>query len=170
MTKTKKQEKNDVIFIDINEENTFADYGCDGKLFVEETLTEKMKNLANSKPINKHLTFHFRKKNSIYLNEEEFVKAYDNTIANDIDTKKHEIGRCILTGCIMFAMSILLILLQNYVMVNLGDILYEISEIAAWVFAWAAVEVLTIELVQLWIEVRKLKRLRRADLLFTTEE
>ena len=163
---TNYTEKNSVINIDINEENVYADYGFDGKLLVEETLVDKMEFLASSRPIKEKVTFCFRRKYNIAIDEPQFVEAYKNTMNNYVKAKQHEISRCLWTGIIMLFVSLILIFIENFWLINLGAIVGEISNIASWVFAWAAIEVLTIQLIQLVIDKRKVQRLRDAKITF----
>ena len=46
---------------------------------------------------------------------------------------------------------------------------FELFCLLAWVFGWGGVEVLTIELVQIVIEIKKLKRLTNAHISFAYE-
>ena len=159
-------EKNKVINIDINEQNVYADYGYDGQLLVEETLVDKMEFLASSRPIKENLTFCFRRKYNIAVDEQKFVDAYHNTMNNYVKAKQHEIGRCLLTGIIMLIISAILICVENFWLINMGAIVSEVSNVASWVFAWAAIEILAIQLIQLVIDKRKVQRLRDAKIIF----
>ena len=45
----------------------------------------------------------------------------------------------------------------------------ELIDLFAWVFGWGGVEVLTIELIQIAIEIKKIKRLINAHIHFTSD-
>ena len=154
--------KENVINIDINTEAVFADYGYNGKPLLDDSLVEKMQMIANVKPIRQNVTFRFMKKPDIAINRTKFNYAFDNSINNLISTKQHEINRCLITGVILLFISLALIFIENFVMVKLGAIVSEISNIVSWVFLWVTVEIMTIQLIQLIIDKNKLKRIKNA--------
>lgn len=162
----KRKYNKNVINIDINEENVYADYGIDGDLLVEEDLIDNMFNVANTRPIKQGVIFCFKEKNGIDVEDSKFISAYHNTIKNHLLSKKLEIRRCILLGVVLLVASALFILLENFFFIKQGPIIAEVSNIISWVFFWAAVEVLTIDLSQLMMEKIKYIRLDEAILLF----
>lgn len=85
---------------------------------------------------------------------------------NYVKAKQHEISRCLLTGIIMLIISAILICVENFWLINMGAIVREISNVASWVFAWDAIEILAIQLIQLVIDKRKVQRLRDAKIIF----
>ena len=66
-------------------------------------------------------------------------------------------------GFIIF-IALILIFFDVYVASYQGEIIAYLVEVSAWVFAWVAVEVLGIHLLQLLIERNKLKRMLKAEI------
>ena len=162
---TRKKQSN-TITIDINEENVYAEYGYEDKLLLEDSLVDSIEYMASTRPIKQKLTFCFKETIKTNMDEAEFIEAYNNTFKTKIQAKKHEIGRCVLTGIIMWIISIALILFEQFVVAGAHDVIYEISEVMSWVFTWVAVETLTIELIQLVLDWRKYNRLLSVDFQF----
>ena len=83
---------------------------------------------------------------------------------NKVDIKNREISRCLITGIIMTVIAVCLLLLYVYVFSQLSLFWNKFQEISAWVFVWASVEILTVELIQLLIDRAKAKNLLNANL------
>lgn len=166
---TRKKQSN-TITIDINEENVYAEYGYEDKLLLEDSLVDSIEYMASTRPIKQKLTFCFKETTKTDIDEAQFIEAYHNSFKTKIEAKKHEIGRCVLTGIIMWIISIALILFEQFVVAGAHDVIYEISEVMSWVFTWVAVETLTIELIQLVLDKRKYNRILDVDFKFVRIE
>lgn len=166
----KKQKQSNTITIDINEENVYAEYGYEDKLLLEDSLVDSIEYMASARPIKQDLTFCFKETVKTGIDEAEFIEAYHNTFNTKIEAKKHEISRCVITGVILWLVSIALILFEQFVIVNAHPVVYEIFEIMSWVFTWVAVEAFTLELIQIVLEKRKLNRLLNVDFKFVRIE
>ena len=81
--------------------------------------------------------------------------------------KRLELSRCLTTGFSLLVVGILLILLNVFVFEELEKFTYEMFSVISWVFMWAAVETLTLELIQILIEIKKSKKLLKSNLTFT---
>ncbi len=155
--KYSKQPSN--ITLDINDENVYADYGFDDKLFLNDWLAGSIEYVASTRPIKQKLTLCFKELVPANIQEEQFVDAYKNTFNTKLNGKKNEIVRCVMTGIILWIVSLALIFFEQLVIAGMHDIICEIFEILSWVFAWVAVETLTLELIQLIMDKRKYTRL-----------
>lgn len=155
--KTKKKSSN--ITVDINEEIIYEEYGFDDKLLLSDVLADTIEYVASTRPIKQKLKLNIKENVQANIDEKQFTDAYKNTFSTKIDGKKHEIGRCIITGIVLWIVSIGLILFEQFVIAGSNAILCEIFEIISWVFTWVAVETLTIELIQLIMDKRKYSRL-----------
>lgn len=162
---TRKKQSN-TITIDINEENVYAEYGYEDKLLLEDSLVDSIEYMASTRPIKQKLTFCFKETTKTDIDEVQFIEAYHNTFNTKIEAKKHEIGRCIITGVVLWLISLAFILFEQLVVVGAHPVVYEIVEIMSWVFNWVAVEALTIELIQLVLDWRKYNRLLSVDFQF----
>jgi len=84
--------------------------------------------------------------------------------------KNHEIIRCTITGLIFLVFS--LVLLEVYVLWKpyLNEFWDQFLTIFDWVFLWSAIQILTIELIQLFIDKAKIKKIFKANLKITIKE
>ena len=152
------------INININEEDIFAEYGYENQDFLETSFVEAIEHLANSRPTKEKITINMKETKPMSFDQESFIKAYKNSFRHRMETKKQEINRCILTGILMFVFSIAYMLLHLYVISDISESIAYFSDIAAWVFIWCSIEVLTLELIQLIIDYQKIKRIFNANL------
>ena len=154
--------------ININDDNVYDDYCVDDEkeVILQDSLFERIKNLADLTPIKQKLCFNFVKEDSdVDIDKEEFLRAYSNTIKAKTIIKKHEINRCFISGLIFLFIAISLIFVDVYLADNFVGVFAYLVEISAWVFAWIAVEVLSIQLLQIVIDKNKLKRLLKAEII-----
>ena len=162
-----KQKKLRSFKINLNDDNIYDDYCVDEarEVILQESLFNRLKNLAELTPVNQNICFNLVKEyKQVDVNEQEFMEAYSNTIKTKQIINKHEVNRCFLSGLAFMFVALLLIFLDVYVASFQGEIIAYIVEVAAWVFAWVAVEVLSIHLLQLLIERSKLKRMLKAEI------
>lgn len=168
--KNKTQNQGNTIVINIKDEDIYGEYGYEGQEHLESSLVSTLQELASSRPTKEQLTIKVKEKSNIKINEKEFVDAYKNTFNNLIDGKQHEISRCITTGVILLAISIIMISLYVFVFQNMHDLIVVFTDVISWIFTWCAIETLTIELIQLYIDRAKLKRLLNANIVLVQEE
>lgn len=168
--KNKTTNQSNTIVINVNDENIYGEYGYEGKEHLEGSFVETLQELAASRPTKEQLTIKVKEKSNVAINGKQFVDAYKNTFNNLIDGKQHEISRCITTGVILSCIGITLLTLFVFVFQYMHDAVVVFTELLTWVFAWCAVETLTIELIQLYIDRAKLKRLLNANIILIKEE
>ena len=161
--------KTDKININIYDEDVYADYGSDDAEFLDEMLVEAVEKNVNSKPISRGLEVNFVVAKGNKIDEDRFVEAYRNTAKNKLDTKTHEIVRCIVTGCVMVMVAVSLLLAFVYFFSKLTLFWVKAGEVAAWVFTWASVEILTIEFIQLLIDRAKIRKILKAKIILTNK-
>lgn len=147
------------IDISIHNEDVFANYGYDDKEFIDYELMDTVYNLSNAYPLRHCLSIKFINESDKTIDEKRFKSAYKNTLKTEINKKKNEMKRCITTGLIMFVIGLILLLTYVYISPKWGPFIEEVFDLVAWVFAWAAVEILTVELIQILIEIKKYKRI-----------
>ena len=163
----KKQKKLRSFKINLNDDNIYDDYCVDEarEVILQESLFNRLKNLAELTPVNQNICFNLVKEyKQVDVNKQEFMEAYSNTIKTKQVINKHEVNRCLFSGLVFVFVALILIFLDVYVASFQGKIIAYIVEVAAWVFAWVAVEVLSIHLLQLLIERSKLKRMLKAEI------
>lgn len=160
-----KKTKHNII-INLYDTDTYADYGYENHEQLNEELSNKIITLANTKAIKDNLLLRFKTNSQQPLEEGRFRTAYQNTIKNKIEMKKNEISRCAMIGSVQFLFSIALIFFLVFVAPSMGNTFYIFFEIFTWVFAWCAIEMLTIHMSQLIIDKLKFKRLLKATIQF----
>jgi len=164
----KKDNKN--IHVNLFSEDVYAEYGVENDVLLDDALVDTVQSLADTKPITAKLSIDFIAKNNIKIDDEKFMRAYKNTVQNRIDMKNHEIIRCTITGLIFLVFS--LVLLEVYVLWKpyLNEFWDQFLTIFDWVFLWSAIQILTIELIQLFIDKAKIKKIFKANLKITIKE
>lgn len=162
-----KQKKLRSFKINLNDDNIYDDYCVDEarEVILQDSLFSRLKNLAELTPVNQNICFNLVKEyKQVDINQKEFEEAYTNTIKTKKIINKHEVNRCLLSGLSFLFVALILIFFDVYVASYQGKIIAYLVEVAAWVFAWVAVEVLGIHLLQLLIERNKLKRMLKAKI------
>lgn len=167
MFKNNEPEK---LTINILDEDVFNEYGVDEHVVLQEDLTYTIETLSNTQKLNSKLNLNFSVKNDININEEKFIDSYKNTFRMNIKMKRHELSRCVTTGIVILLVGIFLLALNVFVFENLEKFTYEFFSVISWVFVWAGVETLTLELIQIIIEIKKNKRLLNANVTFTKKQ
>lgn len=162
-----KQKKLRSFKINLNDDNIYDDYCVDEarEVILQDSLFNRLKNLAELTPVNQNICFNLVKEyKQVDVNKQEFMEAYSNTIKTKQIINKHEVNRCLFSGLAFMLVALVLILLDVYLASYQGEIFAYLIEVSAWVFAWVAVEVLSIHLLQLLIERSKLKRMLKAEI------
>lgn len=165
-----KEKKRENIKINIYEEEVYAEYGVDDKEMFEDSLIDTVEKLANSKPLRTDITLQFVCENRVEVEQERFKNAFKNTGLNELQTKKRELGRCLIIGFIMAAISVGLLVGYTVLQPYLTFFWNQFFNVIFWVFMWAAVEILTIEAIQILIEMAKIKRVLRAKIEFVEKK
>lgn len=156
--------------INILEEDIYNEYGVDEHVVLQEELTSTIETLSNTQKLNDKLNLNFSVNKDVNVNEERFVEAYKNTFKMNIQMKKHELSRCITTGIAILVIGIILLALNVFVLENLEKFTFALFDVISWVFVWAGVETLTLELIQIVIEIKKSRKLLNANLTFTKKQ
>ena len=167
-----KEKKRENIKINIYEQEVYAEYGVDDKEMFEDSLIDTVEKLANSKPLRTDIALQFVCEEGIEVEQERFKVAFKNTGKNKLETKKRELARCLITGVIMAVFALALLAGYHFLHPYIEDIVFwnELCDVAVWVFMWAAVEILTIEAIQILIEMAKIKRVLRAKIEFVEKK
>lgn len=153
----------------MKDHNVYADYGIEKDDMLDDNLVETVEKLANTKPIKTDLTIHFLSKSESELSKidkKRFKTAYKNTINQKLFMKNHEISRCLMTGLVFFAIAVILAAVYVVIEPHIGKFFNQFCYIIEWVFICTTVQTLTIELIQLYIDRAKLKRLLKAKIIF----
>lgn len=150
--------------INIFDEDVFNEYGVDGEETLQDELTETIEQKANTQKISTSLEINVVKPENSNIDNKKFTLAFKNTFKDKIKTIKHECSRCVITGLILLMVGVGMLALDVFVFENLNYFVYEFFNVFAWVFCWGGIEVLTIELTQLVIEIKKAKRILNSTL------
>ncbi len=153
--------------IDLYDENIYNEYGVSNSELLQDELCDTIEKISNTHKIKTNLIINFSKPKQSVLDEKEFVNAFKNTYESKVSMKKHEVNRCIITGGIMLFIGIAMLCLDIFVFEPLNYLAYEFFNVFSWVFCWCAIEALTIQLIQLIIEVNKYKKILNARIKFT---
>lgn len=153
--------------VNIFDEDVFNEYGVDGEETLQEELAQTIQNLANTQKIKTKLEINIVKPENSTIDNNQFVEAYKNTFKANIERLNHEKTRCILTGAILLFIGIAMLAMDIFIFNNLNFFVYEFFNVFSWVFCWGGIEVLTIELTQLIIEINKEKRLLNSKLVLS---
>ena len=164
----KKDNKN--IHVNLFSEDVYAEYGVENDVLLDDELVDTVQSLADTKPITAKLSIDFIAKNNIEIDDEKFMRAYKNTVQNRIDMKNHEIIRCAITGVIFLVFSLVLLELYVWCKPYLNAFWDQFLTIFDWVFLWSAIQILTIELIQLFIDKAKIKKIFKANLKITKKD
>ncbi len=161
------------IVININNEDVYADFTYKDTDMLNESLENTITKLSKSTPLKTKLNIKMEPKKDINLNEKKFKNAFSNTYESMLQEKKHEIARCVITGLTIMAIGIALILFSVFFTTDVygtpypnAKLLNYVVDLLAWITIWDSVEVLTVELIQLLIERKKLKKIKTANLIF----
>lgn len=166
MKKNKKPVKRIDFAINLYTEEVYNNYGVDDRPLLSDELSYTIEEKANTKKIKTNFNIALKKSDDININETDFMDAYLNTFTGKVKKKRHEFFRCLYTGLIMLAVGIGLLAFDVFIEGLVPYFWYEFFNVFAWVFCWGGIEVLTVELVQIEMEIRKIKRLTNAKLKF----
>ena len=162
--KNQKRNKRKSIHVNLFNEDVYAEYGVENDILLDDALVDRVQALANTKPISAKLSVTFVAKHNIEIDNAKFKKAYKNSVQNRIDMKNHEIFRCAITGTIFLIFSLILLGVYVYFRPYFSAFWDQFLTIFDWVFLWSAIQVLTIELIQLFIDKAKILKLLKAQL------
>ena len=166
----KVMKKTDKININIYEEDVYAAYGSEDAEFLDEDLVDAVRKTANAKPIKDDLAINFIIAKDKKIEKDRFVDAYKNAVINQLETKKREITRCLLTGSIMAVVAVCLLFVYVYGFAKINAFFDVVGAIIAWVFSWTAVQIFTIDLIQLLIDKAKINKLLKANIDITNKK
>ncbi len=160
-----------VLNFNLYDKDVYNSYGVDDKPLLNDELAYTIEERANNHKINTKLSINFKKYKESPINEEDFLDAYKNSFSSRIKAKTHELSRCLITGLIMLFVGIAILLFDVFVAEEFFHYFwFEFFNVIAWVFCWGGVEVLTVELIQIKMEIGKLEKLTKAEISFTEEE
>jgi hypothetical protein len=150
-------------------DDVYCSYGTDNGPLLNDEMAQTIENRANNHKLKNGLEITFNTYEESPIDKNEFLQAYSNTYNSKIVEKKHELSRCLITGTILMFVGIILLVVFAAVEEHLPLFWVELIDLFAWVFGWGGVEVLTIELIQIAIEIKKIKRLLKAHIHFTSD-
>lgn len=152
-------------------DNVFCSYGTtEGGPLLSEDIAKTIETHANNHKLKTNLEIVFNTSKDSNLNKEEFKQAYKNTFSSKKIEKKHELSRCILTGSILMAIGIILLIIYVSMVNRVSYFWFELFCLFAWVFCWGGIEVLTIELTQIVIEIKKIDRMIKTRISFISKD
>lgn len=156
-----------ILNFDLYDNDVYCHYGTDNGPLLSDEVASTLQEKANNHKIKDKLLIEFKVNKESPIDQTEFLYAYHNTYSSKIKSKKHELVRCIYTGIILLVIGVLMLALDVSIEDNLPYFWFEFFNVFAWVFCWGAIEVLTIELAQIQMEINKIKKLTKADIKFT---
>lgn len=166
--KKSSQRKN--INFNLYSDDVYCSYGTNNVPLLNEEISSVIEESANNYKIKEKVNIQFNTYEETPIDEDEFVQAYQNTFTSKIKSKKHELKRCMITGLILLCVGILTLLFDVFIEEKLAYFWYEFFNVFAWVFCWGGIEVLTIELTQIQIEINKTKKLTHANITFKRKD
>ena len=164
---TNKKRKN--LNFDLYSDDVYCSYGTDKGPLLNDEIAQTIENHANNNKVKTRLAITFNTYEESPIDKNEFLQAYSNTYNSKIVEKKHELSRCLITGAILLFVGLALLLFDVTIEEKVPYFWFELFNVFAWVFCWGGIEVLTIELVQIVIEIKKIKRLTNALIHFTCD-
>ena len=150
-------------------DDVYCSYGTDNGPLLNDEIAQTIESHANNHKIKTDLEITFNTYEESPIDQNEFLQAYSNTYNSKNIEKKHELSRCLITGSILMTIGIILLIIYVSMENKVPYFWFELFCLLAWVFGWGGVEVLTIEMVQILIEIRKIKRLIKAHIYFTSD-
>ena len=158
------KEISNTINVNLYDTDVYAEYGYENREQVQQSFIDTVKSMADAKPLKEKLTLLVTKPKGTKIDNDRFRKAYGNTLANIVSTKTNEMRRCLVTGIVFFVMAIALLALNVFVFASIGGMLYAVTNLLAFVFGFVGVEALSLELIQLIIEIKKFKRIMSVEI------
>ena len=162
-----KQSERKNLNFNLYSDDVYCSYGTDNGPLLNDEIASTIQERANNHKIKDKLSIEFITYEESPIDKTEFLSAYHNTYASKIKSKKHELVRCIYTGAILLIVGILTLLLDVFIEDKVSYFWFEFFNVFAWVFCWGAIEVLTIDLAQIQMEINKVKKLTKADIKFS---
>ena len=168
MEKQTKNTERKNVYLNLYSDNVYCYYGTDSGAILNGEIASTIEERANNHKIKEKLSINFKTYKEAPINQEEFVNAYHNTFSSKIKTKQHELKRCLITGIILLLIGLVMLCFDVFIENKVPYFWFEFFNVFSWVFCWGAIEVLTIQLVQIKMEINKLKKITNANLLFTS--
>ena len=152
-------------------DNVYCSYGTtEGGPLLSEDIANTIGTHANNHKLKTILEIVFNTSKDSHLDQEEFKQAYKNTFSSKKVEKKHELSRCVLTGSILMTIGIILLIIYVSMTNRVPYFWFELFCLFAWVFCWGGIEVLTIELTQIAIEIKKIDRMINTRISFISKD
>ncbi len=163
-----KQIKRKNVSLNLYSDDVYCYYGTDSGAILNTDISSTIEERANNHKIKEKLSINFQTYKESPINQEEFVNAYHNTFSSKIKTKKHEFKRCLITGIILLLVGLAMLCFDVFIENKVSYFWFEFFNVFSWVFCWGAIEVLTIQLIQIQMEINKIKKITEADITFTS--
>lgn len=159
----KVQNKQTKKIFNIYKGDIYNEFYIDNKKTLQEELCNTIERVSNEDGVLQSATFEFKVSEGVQVDEKEFKDAYKNSFNTIKAVKKNECFRCLMYGLSLFLVGMILLFINIYV-VDTNNFVYEFFNVFTWVFLWGAIEVLLIEMVQIIIEIKKLKKILEAKI------
>lgn len=153
--------------INLYHADIFNDYGVNEYIYLQDDLISTIETMSNTVKLNTQLNLNIGVDKNVEVNETQFTEAFKNTFTSSIKMKRLELIRCLTTGIVLFMIGVILVLLNVFIFDGLNKFIYELFGVISWVFVWAGTEALTIELIQIIIEIKKATKLLKTKITFT---
>ena len=149
-----------------DDEDIYCPCGTNGRPLLDEDIVSTIQVEANNYKIKDRLNINFNIKKDSTVNEDEFVDAYKNVFSSKKKEKKYEWNRCLITGLILLCVGIIVLAFDVFLESRVPYFWFEFFNVFSWVFCWGGIEVLTVELIQIQMEINKINKLLNANIKF----
>ena len=163
------KEKRKSLHIDLYSDDVYSSFGTDNIPLLNDEISHTIQTYANNSRAKTKLTINFKTYEEDPIDYSEFLDAYKNTFKSKINEKKFDLKRQLILGTSLFIIGLILLLIDVRIESKVSNYFYELINIFAWVFCWVAIEVLTLEMTKIVIEIQKLNKLINAKITFTCE-
>ena len=155
--------------IDLYSDDVYSSFGTDNIPLLNDEISHTIETYANNSKAKTKLSINFKTYEEEPIDNDEFLQAYKNTFSSKINEKKFELKRCLILGSSLLIIGLLLLLFDVKIENKVSYYLFELFNIFSWVFCWGAIEVLTIEVAKISIDIQKLKKLINAKITFSCD-
>ena len=155
--------------IDLYSDDVYSSFGTNNIPLLNDEVSRTIQTYANNSKANAKLIINFKTYEEDPIDNKEFLDAYKNTFKSKITEKKYDLKRNLILGTSLFIIGLILLFIDVKIESKVSNYFYELINIFAWVFCWVAIEVLTLEVAKITIEIQKLNKLINAKIKFTCE-
>jgi hypothetical protein len=160
--------KNPAQKIDINvyDEGLYSS-NSSGEKVLNDDLCLLIQNVATAKQFSDNTTLNFVKSEDKEIDEDEFKSAYKATIGAFIKEKKRKLWRCLLCGLLLWVGCLGLSAVVNLLAKNWDKVYQTLLKICSLIMLWTGLDKLTLEPIQILIQIKKYKKMINFSLTFS---